>query len=100
MDCPCSASKNCLLGSPVPDASSFAALRPHCANETIIMPAAPTIHLSLPLKELDEEFNRSTRLQSKFFWVREPEYQQDRRKGLLTPSTNDKAKIIKSRLFV
>lgn len=52
------------------------------------------------LKELDEEFNRSTRLQSKFFWVREPEYQQDRRKGLPTPSTNDKAKIIRSRLFV
>ena len=45
------------------------------------------------LKELDEEFNRSARLQSKFGWVREPEYQQDRRKGLLTPSAGNKANI-------
>ena len=45
------------------------------------------------LKELDEEFKRSSRLQSKFFWVRQPEYQNDRRKGLLTVSQKDREQV-------
>jgi len=45
------------------------------------------------IKELDDEFSRSQRLRSKFGWVLETEYRQDRLKGLLTVTRQQRKNI-------
>lgn len=42
------------------------------------------------IRELDQEFDRSSRLQSKFHWVNEPEYVENRQRSITIPRKDAK----------